>query len=310
MKFENISICISQFVDEIINGAIIVDPDFQRSSVWNSEQQIMLIDSIMKRYPLPSIFVWSKGDKQYAVDGRQRTEAIIAFVQNKFGYNGKMYDEFSKEEYNAFNSFMLNKTVVSNVDTIDIVELFDRLNSGKRLTSGELMASKAGVSDIVSFTVETFFEHPSADIKYVFGEHKINKTKNDFKNLVPLVASSAFGMKHASTAYPLVADALKPNKHMDARMKQIFLNQLFNLLRILKAIDHRGKSGYVNFGSIAPIWGTIVNNDDFRNSWVAFYKLMQSNETLQKEWITKLRQNMNDKRIIDLISFAKKEMGQ
>ena len=64
-------------------------PKYQRKSMWNDEQKSFLIDSIIKNYPIPPIFLHRKIDADTGkqtfdvVDGKQRLTAIISFIQGK-----------------------------------------------------------------------------------------------------------------------------------------------------------------------------------------------------------------------------------
>jgi uncharacterized protein with ParB-like and HNH nuclease domain len=67
-------------VQDIINlyqsGHLNLSPGFQRDSVWTKRDRVNLIDSIIRNYPLPSVFLYRRekeGDIIYdVVDGKQR----------------------------------------------------------------------------------------------------------------------------------------------------------------------------------------------------------------------------------------------
>ena len=71
-------------VQEIINryekGQLRLDPGFQRESVWKERDRDKLIDSILRNFPLPSIFLHRGRDDHgnthyYVIDGKQRIES-------------------------------------------------------------------------------------------------------------------------------------------------------------------------------------------------------------------------------------------
>ncbi len=70
-----------------------LEPGFQRRSVWALSDRRRLIESIVSRYPLPSIFLYernSRGRTVYDVlDGKQRVETIFMFMrQGRFKREG------------------------------------------------------------------------------------------------------------------------------------------------------------------------------------------------------------------------------
>jgi len=75
-------------VQDIINryekGQLDLNPGFQRASVWRDPDRNKLIDSILRNYPLPSIFLYRSNKDgntvYYVIDGKQRIESILMFT--------------------------------------------------------------------------------------------------------------------------------------------------------------------------------------------------------------------------------------
>ncbi len=44
---------ISDFKDWDDDSKLVIQPDFQRKAVWNPTSKVMLIDTILKKYPIP-----------------------------------------------------------------------------------------------------------------------------------------------------------------------------------------------------------------------------------------------------------------
>src|SRR5687768_14957874 len=61
-----------------------LEPGFQRQSVWNERDRAKLIDSILRNYPLPAIFLYKRQEEGHLVydviDGKQRLESIFMFM--------------------------------------------------------------------------------------------------------------------------------------------------------------------------------------------------------------------------------------
>ncbi len=73
---------ISNVVDQLKYGDILLEPDFQRHpDLWKPEQQSRLIESLIIRIPLPTFYFDStEDDKLIVVDGLQRLYAIKRFM--------------------------------------------------------------------------------------------------------------------------------------------------------------------------------------------------------------------------------------
>ena len=80
---------ISQINDFNRRGLINMTPTYQRKSVWDDDKRSFFIDSLLRRYPVPTIFLGRRIDLRTGemmfdvIDGKQRLEAIFRFIANK-----------------------------------------------------------------------------------------------------------------------------------------------------------------------------------------------------------------------------------
>ena len=140
------------------------EPPYQRpSDVWSESKQSFLIDTILKNFPMPPIFLHqhinaSSGKTMYdVIDGKQRLGAIIAFIENKittpedfnsdnFGddnLSGIYFKDLERENISDWKKiFWRYEITIEYIDTdqLEIVNnIFDRLNrNGEPLTRQEL----------------------------------------------------------------------------------------------------------------------------------------------------------------------------
>jgi uncharacterized protein with ParB-like and HNH nuclease domain len=78
---------VSDFIGWQRDGALKLNPDFQRRSVWKKGAKSYLIDTILRGFPIPIIFLRDiKSDLKTlksmrdVVDGQQRLRTVIAFI--------------------------------------------------------------------------------------------------------------------------------------------------------------------------------------------------------------------------------------
>lgn len=116
MKYQIKEVTISQLIEWIKNDKINLHPPYQRNFIWSSKDQKLLIDSIMKGYPLPNFFIYKKKDGSYdMVDGQQRATTISKYVKGDFADS---YKQFYRDiDQDKFMSYVLNMTEVYDVDT-------------------------------------------------------------------------------------------------------------------------------------------------------------------------------------------------
>lgn len=144
------------------------DPAYQRpSDVWAYSKKSFLIDTILKNFPMPPIFLHQHIDNETGktiydvIDGKQRLTTIISFIKNEVAVpddfnsdtygdenlNGAFFNDFDNPELSEWKKiFWKYELTIEYIDTdqIDIVNnIFDRLNrNGEPLTNQELRNAK------------------------------------------------------------------------------------------------------------------------------------------------------------------------
>lgn len=119
------------------NGKLVYETYFQRQFVWKEKDKKDLIDTIMKGYPIPAIFIcdaktnYTTLSKTYNVlDGRQRLESIFEFLDNKYEYKGKKFNQLDEDEKKSILNYNITliQMYLEPDDTEKIKEIFKRLN--------------------------------------------------------------------------------------------------------------------------------------------------------------------------------------
>lgn len=122
---------------------IILDPDFQRNFVWDNIRKSRLIESMLLRIPIPSIYFWENKDGGYEViDGRQRLTTINEFLRNQFNLRNLAYiHECQGMDFlslpREYSSIIERTQIQSNIieygspENIKY-EIFYRINTGGR----------------------------------------------------------------------------------------------------------------------------------------------------------------------------------
>lgn len=148
---------INLYKDNCLN----LSPGFQRDSVWTERDRAKLVDSIVRNYPLPAIFLYRRehnGEIVYdVIDGKQRIESILMFtglIRGQRFWAKVQLPNGDEKEWVAWNTlrsrrqqhlitgYRLN-TVEVDGEMSDIIDLFVRINStGKALTAAEKRHAK------------------------------------------------------------------------------------------------------------------------------------------------------------------------
>ena len=124
------------------NKQLVVNPVFQRRSVWTANAKVFLIDTILRRLPIPKIYIRqqvdleSKRSYREVVDGQQRLRAIFEFATDRLvlssraaELSGQRYSTLDPELQEAFLTYPLAVELLINATDDDVLEVFSRLNS-------------------------------------------------------------------------------------------------------------------------------------------------------------------------------------
>ncbi|WP_170373122.1 DUF262 domain-containing protein [Ruegeria arenilitoris] len=143
---------ISDFIEWYGKKQLMLDPDFQRGSVWSPAAKVFLIDTILNDLPLPQIYFRTKVDPvqqttvREVVDGQQRLRAILEFAAGRLqltskapNFKGKTYETLETEQKEHFLSYKVPVVQLLNASDADVLEVFARLNSySVKVTPAEL----------------------------------------------------------------------------------------------------------------------------------------------------------------------------
>ncbi|TDF62225.1 DUF262 domain-containing protein [Cupriavidus sp. L7L] len=159
---------------------LFVNRRYQRKLVWTLEEKQRLIESIVKRYPIPAILIAERksGDGYEIIDGLQRLHAIVSFIETGFStLDSRFFDVkhfptakanadvglfsiaetenwISQKEVSAVLDYNLALSVMRNATDDEVNDVFGRINTyGHRLSDQE--RRQAGVENEFSKMVRT-----------------------------------------------------------------------------------------------------------------------------------------------------------
>jgi len=146
------------------DGTLELRPPFQRQSVWRATLKSSLIDSLLRGYPVPALFLQDRTnastfDRQLVViDGQQRLRTLIGYVDpsalpdyddrddfvlqhvhDRVRAGSRFLDLSEDDRQQILNSRLNVYTVGSSVVDRELLEIFRRMNTyGAKLNAQEL----------------------------------------------------------------------------------------------------------------------------------------------------------------------------
>ncbi|MFN4773027.1 MAG: DUF262 domain-containing protein [Gemmatimonas sp.] len=146
---------VAEVVKRIEAGRYVLDPDFQRDFVWETQKQSKLIESAVMRIPLPVFYVAEAPDGRIiVVDGLQRLTTFSRFLGNQLRLSGLASGEDGKGSHALEGKYYrdlplnLQERVQDTQLTMYILDakaperarldIFERVNSGVPLTRQQM----------------------------------------------------------------------------------------------------------------------------------------------------------------------------
>ena len=139
--------CIDEICERVKTKDIIFDFSIQ-DNLWNSKQKCELIESVLLNFPLSTLlFFEQKNGKKQIIDGKQRINTLLAFLNNEFKlenlkilqhFNGYCFKDLELRYQSKFRRYKISLFVIepSTPDNIKI-EILNRLNKKSRVLNNQ-----------------------------------------------------------------------------------------------------------------------------------------------------------------------------
>lgn len=133
---------VQWFLENNASGQLVLDPPYQRRTVWSLSYRRFFIDTVLRNFPSPAVFIsWEivpgEPTAYNVVDGKQRLSALIDFVLNRFhlgnlfeeeGFRNPYWKDLTPELQKKYVSYQITVENLSDASDSELREAFDRLN--------------------------------------------------------------------------------------------------------------------------------------------------------------------------------------
>ena len=188
MDVKNKAAVLSSLLNKIDSNNLSLEHPIQRKqNQFDIKQKSLLVDSVLRGYPIPPIYTYDDSGKKYVIDGKQRLSVLRQFVNNEFALmntmpeisfpitdeetgivsdtdfdlSGLYYENLPAEMQSHIMDLNLQEYVIRDCSEEELSEIFLRLNNGSPLNTSQKLKAlttydiKKRISDIIT---SPFFE--------------------------------------------------------------------------------------------------------------------------------------------------------
>ena len=147
----NESRTIYDVIRRIDQGRYVMDPEFQRELVWDSDKQSKLIESVIMRIPLPVFYLAEDDDGRMVIlDGLQRLTTFQLFMKDELRLRLQSREELDGKQFSDLSSKLQNRVEDCNLTFYILdskvperarLDIFERVNGGVPLTRQQMRNS-------------------------------------------------------------------------------------------------------------------------------------------------------------------------
>jgi hypothetical protein len=235
-----------------------VKPPFQRNPVWTEAQKSYLIDTILKGYPIPELYVQETVDENGSerhtiVDGQQRVRACLEFIEGSFAltpaevpdYADLKFEELGPEQRKQIYAYNFIVRQLPEVPDEELRIIFQRLNRNVVALNrqelrhatywGEFISSMERISDLDYWTTSGVFT--ANDIRRML----------DVEFVSEIVVARIHGLQNKKAAldkwYEVYEQSYPPKDQIESEF-QIVLGEFAQIMPDLTRTRWRKKSDF------------------------------------------------------------------
>lgn len=173
---------ISDLIGMINRRDLILQPDFQRKLVWSIKHKESFIDTILKGFPFPEIYIAQSGidletfqSQQVVVDGQQRLSTIISYVNDELPCkNIRRYSALDNQQKAAFLNYDVVVRDLKDASSDTIKEVFRRINLTQYRLNDIEINNAIYEGEFIS-TAKDILNHLDNESFPIFSDNELNR---------------------------------------------------------------------------------------------------------------------------------------
>jgi len=167
------------------NGLLELRPSFQRRLVWNDKHKERFLETILKGFPFPEIYL-ADGEidlenqlsKRLVVDGQQRLHTIYSYINGDIDTTQiPRFDNLSTEQKTQFYDYKIVVRDLGRLEEEQIIDIFKRINSISYALNAMEINNALYEGEFIS-TAQKIQETPEFKDLNIFSENQYARMKD------------------------------------------------------------------------------------------------------------------------------------
>jgi hypothetical protein len=239
-------------------GQLEMKPPFQRNPVWTEAQKSFLIDSILRGYPIPELYmqesVTEDGKERHViVDGQQRVRACLEFIEGRFSLDAEQvpqwpdlkFEELTSEDRKKIYAYNFIARQLPAVPDEELRIVFKRLNRNTVVLNQQELRHATYWGAFLK-TMEALAELDWWSTSGIFTANDVRRML-DIEFISELAVAYVHGPQNKKTSldkwYPAYEQSF-PDQSRVTNVFQVVLGELAQVLPAISGTRWRKKSDF------------------------------------------------------------------
>jgi len=240
---------VSWFKKAADDGELVIRPRYQRNPVWLKPQKSSLIDTILRGFPVPELYmqelIETDGSQEHVVvDGQQRVTTCLEFVSGEFEISEKESDKWgglgfydlTEDEQRIIWKYPFVVRIIPDIPEDEVKDIFTRLNRYNMALNKQELRHATYWGEFIT-CVEGIAENDFWGESGIFSANDVRRML-DVEYISELAVGVLHGpqnKKNSLDRWYKIYEAEFPDRHF---LEEVFASVLGELAHVLPDLRH------------------------------------------------------------------------
>jgi Protein of unknown function DUF262 len=224
-----------------------VKPPFQRNPIWTDHQKSSLIDSMLRDYPIPELYLQEANLEShrtyFIIDGQQRITCFLEFLEGKFALTGEdsrqwgnmTFEDLPMAEKQKILDYVFVVRIFSDIPDEEVITIFQRLNRNVTALNQQELRHATYWGPFIR-TMETLAEDEFWAKAGIFSTNEVRRTL-DVEFVSELTIGHLHGMQNRKDSLDSWYQLYEEEFEQESEVKSVFNSVLGEISQLMPDIS-------------------------------------------------------------------------